>query len=293
MIQERPRMAVNGFVGLVVLLLALVACILGFIGGVAGKLVPVTLVSMAAGIGVCFLMKGLFMVAPNEGRVLQLFGSYVGTVREPGLRWANPFYSKERISLRVRNFQTDQIKVNDHSGNPIEIAAVVVWNVQDSAQALFEVDDFNHFVAVQSEAAIRNLASRYGYEPSAAGEISLRSHTDEIAEKLRAEIQERVSKAGVTVLEARISHLAYAPEIAHAMLRRQQAIAVIAARQKIVEGAVGMVEMALKSLSEHQVVQLDEKKKADMVANLLVVLCSDRDTTPTLSVGSASSHGMG
>lgn len=291
--QERPRQAVNGFAGLVVLLLALVACIVGFIGGVAVKLVPLALASMAAGIGICFLMKGLFMVAPNEGRVLQLFGSYAGTVREPGLRWANPFYSKESVSLRVRNFQTDQIKVNDHAGNPIEIAAVVVWNVQDTAQALFEVQDFNHFVAVQSEAAIRNLSSRYGYEPSAAGEISLRSHTDEIADKLRAEIQERVSKAGVTVIEARISHLAYAPEIAHAMLRRQQAIAVIAARQKIVEGAVGMVEMALKSLSEHQVVQLDEKRKADMVANLLVVLCSDRDTTPTLSVGSASPHGPG
>jgi regulator of protease activity HflC (stomatin/prohibitin superfamily) len=237
------------------------------------------------GAAALLLLKGLFVVNPNEGRVLQLFGNYIGTVRDPGLRWTNPFYSKDSISLRVRNFETTQLKVNDHSGSPIEIGAVVVWNIQDSAKAVFEVQDVDGFVRIQSEAALRTLASRFPYEPHAVGEISLRSHPDEIAEKLRGEIQERVAKAGVHINEARISHLAYAQEIAQAMLRRQQAIAIIAARQKIVEGAVSMVDMALKGLAAQGIVTLDEKQKAEMVGNLLVVLCADRDTHPMVNVG--------
>jgi regulator of protease activity HflC (stomatin/prohibitin superfamily) len=283
MMQERENHAPSGFAALVVLLgIAAGAAWLVLGGALRGPL-------MLGGVGLAllafFLMKGLFIVNPNEGRVLQLFGSYVGTVRAPGLRWANPFYSKAAVSLRVRNFETAQLKVNDHAGNPIEIGAVVVWNVEDSAKAVFEVDDADAFVRIQSEAALRTLASRYAYEPQSQGEISLRSHPEEIADKLRAEIQERVAKAGVKVGEARISHLAYAPEIAHAMLRRQQAAAVIAARQKIVEGAVSMVEMALKGLAQQGIVNLDEKQKADMVGNLLVVLCADRDAHPMVSVG--------
>jgi regulator of protease activity HflC (stomatin/prohibitin superfamily) len=248
---------------------------------------PLLAVAMIlGGFGAILLLKGLFIVNPNEGRVLQLFGTYVGTAREPGLRWTNPFYTKDTISLRVRNFETAQLKVNDHSGSPIEIGAVVVWNVEDSAKAAFEVQDADGFVRIQSEAALRNLASRFPYEPHAAGEISLRSHPEDIAEKLRAEIQERVSKAGVHVSEARISHLAYAPEIASAMLRRQQASAVIAARSKIVEGAVSMVQMALEELSKRSVVTLDEERKAAMVSNLLVVLCSEHETHPVVNTGS-------
>lgn len=229
---------------------------------------------------------GFFIVNPNEAVVLQLFGKYKGTTKEPGLRWANPFYSKAKVSLRVHNFECAKLKVNDNTGNPIEIAAVVVWKVIDSAEALFHVQSYENFVHVQSEAALRNLASRYAYDAHATGEIALRSHTEEIAEKLKAEIQQRLAQAGVEVLEARISHLAYAPEIAGAMLRRQQASAVVAARQKIVDGAVGMVEMALKALSEQHIVTLDEEKKATMVSNLLVVLCSERDTNPVVNVGS-------
>jgi regulator of protease activity HflC (stomatin/prohibitin superfamily) len=283
MMQEREAHAPSGFAALVVLLgIAAGSAWLVLGGALRG---PLMMGGVALAILAFFLMKGLFVVNPNEGRVLQLFGSYVGTVRAAGLRWANPFYSKAAVSLRVRNFETAQLKVNDHAGNPIEIGAVVVWNVEDSAKAVFEVDDADAFVRIQSEAALRTLASRYAYEPQSQGEISLRSHPEEIAERLRAEIQERVAKAGVKVGEARISHLAYAPEIAHAMLRRQQAAAVIAARQKIVEGAVSMVEMALKGLAQQGIVNLDEKQKADMVGNLLVVLCADRDAHPMVSVG--------
>jgi regulator of protease activity HflC (stomatin/prohibitin superfamily) len=230
-------------------------------------------------------IAGLFTVGPNDAQVLQLFADYRGTVREPGLRWTNPFYTKRRVSLRVRNFESERLKVNDLAGNPIEIAAVVVWRVVDTAEALFHVDDFTDFVHVQSEAAIRNLALSYPYDPHVEGEIALRSHTAEVAEHLKAEIQERLERAGVEVLEARISHLAYAPEIAHAMLQRQQASAMIAARQKIVEGAVGMVEMALDRLSHQKIVDLDNDKKATMIGNLLVVLCSDRGTQPVVSTG--------
>ena len=230
-----------------------------------------------------FVFAGLFTVGPNDAKILQLFGDYRGTVREPGLRWVNPFYTKRRVSLRVRNFESERLKVNDLAGNPIEIAAVVVWRVVDTAEALFHVDDFTDFVHVQSEAAIRNLALNYPYDPHVEGEVALRSHTAEVAEHLKTEIQERLVQAGVDVLEARISHLAYAPEIAHAMLQRQQASAVIAARQKIVEGAVGMVEMALDRLSHQKIVDLDNDKKAAMIGNLLVVLCSDRGTQPVVN----------
>lgn len=243
------------------------------------------LLALAAAVALVFSLIGLFTVGPNEAKVLQLFGDYRGTVREPGLRWVNPLYTKRSVSLRVRNFESERLKVNDLAGNPIEIAAVVVWRVVDTAEALFHVDDYVDFVHVQSEAALRNLALNYPYDPHVEGEIALRSHTSEVAEHLKVEIQERLVQAGVLVLEARISHLAYAPEIAHAMLQRQQAGAVIAARQKIVEGAVGMVEMALDRLSHQKIVDLDNDKKADMIGNLLVVLCSDRGAQPVVSAG--------
>jgi hypothetical protein len=230
-------------------------------------------------------LAGLFTVAPNEGRVLQLFGAYRGTAKEEGLRWANPFYSKKRISLRVRNFESAHLKVNDTDGNPIEIAAIVVWRVVDTAEAVFEVDDYEHYVKVQTESAVRNLATHYPYDAHLEGHLSLRGSTDEVAKKLKSEIQERLAKAGVEVIEARISHLAYAQEIAAAMLRRQQAGAIIAARQKIVEGAVGMVEMALDMLSKSQHVTLDEERKAAMVSNLLVVLCAAHDAQPVVNTG--------
>jgi len=246
------------------------------------------ILGVLSAIGCVFGLIGLFTVSPNEAKVLQLFGNYMGTVREPGLRWVNPLFTKRGISLRVRNFESERLKVNDLAGNPIEIAAVVVWRVVDSAEALFHVDNYDNFVHVQSESALRNMALSYPYDAHAEGEISLRSHTAEVALHLKTEIQERLAQAGVEVLEARISHLAYAPEIAHAMLQRQQASAVIAARQKIVEGAVGMVEMALQMLSRQKIVELDNEKKAAMVSNLLVVLCSDRGTQPIVSAGKSS-----
>lgn len=236
------------------------------------------------GIAGIFGLTGLFTVGPNEAKVLQLFGNYQGTVREPGLRWVNPFYSKRGLSLRVRNFESERLKVNDLAGNPIEIASVVVWRVVDTAEALFHVDNYDNFVHVQSESALRNMAMSYPYDAHVEGEAALRSHTAQIAEHLKTEIQDRLTQAGVEVLEARISHLAYAPEIAHAMLQRQQASAVVAARQTIVEGAVGMVEMALQMLSKQDIVQLDNERKAAMVSNLLVVLCSERGSQPVVSV---------
>ena len=226
------------------------------------------------------------MVHPNQGKVLQLFGKYVGTVRTAGLKWANPFYSKKALSLRVRNFESGKLKVNDSLGNPVEIAAVVVWRVVDTAEAIFEVDDFRSFVQIQSEAALRNMATNYPYDQHDEGEKSLRSHTVEIADGLRVEIQDRLGKAGVEVLESRISHLAYSPEIAPAMLQRQQATAIVAARRKIVEGAVGMVKQALNELSEKKVVDLDDERKAAMIGNLLVVLCGDHNVQPIVNAGS-------
>ncbi|HEX6316354.1 MAG TPA: SPFH domain-containing protein [Gemmatimonadaceae bacterium] len=228
---------------------------------------------------------GLFTVSPNDGKVLTLFGRYIGTVREAGLWFANPLYVKKRISLRVRNFETAKLKVNDNHSNPIEIAAVVVWRVIDSAEALFEVDDYQHYVQTQSEAAVRALAQSYPYDAHLVEEIALSTHPAEVAKGLQSAIQDRLEKAGVNVIEARISHLAYAPEIASAMLRRQQASAIIAARKKIVEGAVGMVENALEMISEKSIVQLDDERKAAMVSNLLVVLCSDRDAQPIVNAG--------
>jgi len=233
-----------------------------------------------------FLLCGFIIVNPNEAKVVQLFGTYVGSLRQMGFWWMNPLCSKRRISLRVRNFETPKLKINDHDGNPIEIAAVVVWRVVDSAEAAFEVDDYENFVHVQSEAALRNMATSHPYDAHQEGQMSLRSHTAEIAEHLKKEIQERLAKAGVEVLESRISLLAYAPEIASAMLRRQQATAIVAARQKYVEGAVGMVEMALEMLSRKNIVRLDEERKAAMVSNMLVVLCSDQHTQPVVNTGS-------
>ncbi len=229
---------------------------------------------------------GFFMVNPKEGRVLQLFGKYSGTVHASGLRWANPFYTKMRVSLRVRNFESSKLKVNDKNGNPIEIAAVIVWEVVDTAEAVFQVDDYEDYVSIQSESALRNLATSYAYDHHEEVGISLRSNPIEISEALKGEVQDRLGKAGVKVIEARISHLAYAPEIANAMLRRQQAMAIIAARTKIVEGAVGMVEMALHSLDERNIVELDAERKAAMVSNLLVVLCSDEAAQPIVNAGS-------
>jgi len=227
----------------------------------------------------------LTVVNPNQAKVVQLFGTYKGSIKEQGLWWVNPLSTRRRVSLRIRNFESSKLKVNDQDGNPIEIAAVVVWKVVETAEAIFQVDDYEHFVHVQSEAALRNLATRYPYDSHKEGDMSLRMSVLDIAHRLRDEIQERLAKAGVEVIEARITHLAYASEIASAMLRRQQASAVIAARQMIVEGAVGMVEMALEQLSAKHVVELDEERKASMVSNLLVVLCSDRDAQPIVNAG--------
>jgi regulator of protease activity HflC (stomatin/prohibitin superfamily) len=233
----------------------------------------------------CFLLFGFFIVNPNEAKVLQLFGKYAGTVKGDGFHWANPLLTKRRLSLRIRNFESATTKVNDLEGNPIEIASVVVWRVVDTFEASFEVDDYEHYVKVQTEGAIRNLATQYPYDSHEDERKSLRGNTLEIAEQLKAEIQERLSKAGVEVLESRINNLAYAPEIASAMLQRQQAGAIIAARSRIVEGAVGMVEHALEMLSQRSVVDLDNERKAAMVSNLLVVLCSDRHTQPVVNTG--------
>ena len=237
------------------------------------------IVLLAIGLG------GFFVVEPNQSTVLMLFGNYRGSERRPGLWWANPFMTKKRVTLRVRNFESSKLKVNDHDGNPIEIAAVVVWRVVDSAEAIFQVDNYDNFVHVQSEAALRNLATGHPYDAHNDGQMSLRGNTVEVAEQLKGEIQARLEKAGVEVLESRISHLAYAPEIANAMLRRQQASAVIAARTKIVEGAVSMVQMALDELALRSVVTLDEERKAAMVSNLLVVLCSEHETQPIVNAG--------
>ena len=285
MIRETER---SGIPGLPMLLFLLVG--LGLVGwAVVGAIKDQALVPVLAWLAVELVLIvcifGFFVVNPNEGRVMQLFGDYKGTVKTAGLRWANPFYSKRHISLRVRNFESGRLKVNDNDGNPIEIAAVVVWRVVDTAEAVFEVDNYENYVKVQTEAAVRNLATRYTYDAHEEHQTSLRGSTAAVAKDLQHEIQERLAKAGVQVIEARLSHLAYAPEIASAMLRRQQAGAIIAARQKIVEGAVGMVDMALARLAESNQVQLDEERKAAMVSNLLVVLCSDRDAQPVVNTG--------
>jgi hypothetical protein len=232
-----------------------------------------------------FVLKGFFMVAPNEAKLLTLFGDYVGTAKVAGLRWTNPFFMKRKISLRVRNFESSQLKVNDQDGNPIDIAAVVVWRVVETAEAVFEVADYENYVKVQTEAALRNAATSYPYDSHEEHIVSLRGSTAAVAEHLKTEVQQRLEKAGVEVLEARFSHMAYAQEIAAAMLQRQQAGAIIAARKLIVEGAVGMVEMALEQLSHKGIVNLDEERKAAMVSNLLVVLCGERSAQPILNTG--------
>jgi regulator of protease activity HflC (stomatin/prohibitin superfamily) len=285
MIRERERAAMSGVVIVLVLLVVLLAGTSGFVMGIRAQHVPLIILSIVVWATAVFLGVGVFSVNPNEARVLQLFGDYVGTVKTPGLRWANPLLTKKRVSVRIRNFETARLKVNDLEGNPIEIAAVVVWRVVDTAEACFEVDDYNNYVHVQSEAALRNLSTSYPYDAHDEAHISLRGHTGVVADHLKREIQERLAKAGVEVLEARISHLAYAPEIAAAMLQRQQAGAIIAARQRIVEGAVGMVDMALEMLSRKGIVHLDEERKAAMVSNLLVVLCGEKGATPVVNTG--------
>jgi regulator of protease activity HflC (stomatin/prohibitin superfamily) len=250
---------------------------------------PATMGAWALGGVAIFLgLLGFFIVQPNQTAVLQFFGKYVGTCRDEGLRWVNPFYTKRTVTLRIRNFESGKLKVNDLEGSPIEIAAVVVWQVHDTAEAVFNVDSYEHFVHVQSESALRQMAASYPYDLHGEHLAALRSHTSEVNEHLAREIQERLASAGVKVLEARVSHLAYAPEIAQAMLQRQQASAIIAARTKIVEGAVSMVHMALEQLSERGVVTFDEQRKAAMVANLLVVLCGERGTQPVVNTGTAS-----
>jgi regulator of protease activity HflC (stomatin/prohibitin superfamily) len=285
MIREREAASLPGLPVLLLLLLAVAVTVYAVVTQAFGSTLPIIGTEALLCVLWFFLMVGVFVVNPNEGRVLQLFGDYVGTVKTAGLRWANPFYTKKRISLRVRNFESARLKVNDQEGNPIEIAAVVVWRVVDTAEAVFEVDDYQNFVKVQSEAAVRNLATRYKYDAHEEDQMSLRGNTADVAEHLKTEIQDRLAKAGVEVLEARISHLAYAPEIAQAMLQRQQAGAIIAARQRIVEGAVGMVQMALDMLSHRDILELDNERKAAMVSNLLVVLCGERSTQPVINTG--------
>lgn len=247
---------------------------------------PLPAVAVVVGLLTAFSAIGLYMVEPNQAAVISLFGKYVGTVKDNGLRWNNPFFTNKKVSLRVRNFESGRLKVNELDGSPIEIAAVIVWRVVDSAEAVFNVDSYESFVHIQSEAALRAMATSYPYDQHEEGEIALRSHPTEISDRLKEHLDERLTAAGVDVLEARISHLAYAPEIAHAMLQRQQANAVIAARTRIVAGAVGMVEMALAELQKSGLVQLDEERRATMVSNLLVVLCSDRGTQPVVNTGS-------
>jgi regulator of protease activity HflC (stomatin/prohibitin superfamily) len=282
---ERKGFSIAGipFIGVCLLLVAIGVWLLASADSVRPALhvVPGILLLVLTG----FLLKGFFQVAPNEAQVMQLFGRYTGSVRDEGLRSTTPFYSKHRVSLRVRNFESGRLKVNDNDGNPIEIAAVVVWQVVDTAEAVFCVEDYENFVHIQSESALRQMAQSYPYDAHDDGQPSLRSHGEVINDHLRDEIQARLERAGVQVIEARISHLAYAQEIAQAMLQRQQAGAIIAARTKIVEGAVSMVEMALDQLSRRGVVELDEERKAAMVSNLLVVLCGERGTQAVVNTG--------
>ncbi len=285
MLQEKELKPLPGGLMLAVLIAVPVLLVVPFRYAVAehnGLLIAACLLAFIADM-VC--TGGFTVTNPNEAKVVQLFGAYLGTIKQQGFWWVNPFTHRRRVSLRVRNFESSKLKVNDQDGNPIEIASVIVWRVIETAEAVFHVDDYEHYVHVQSESAVRTLATAYPYDAHNESQMSLRMSVVEIAHKLRDEIQERVGKAGVEIIEARITHLAYAPEIASVMLRRQQANAIIAARQKIVEGAVGMVEMALAMLSEKNVVELDEERKASMVSNLLVVLCSDRDAQPIVNAG--------
>ncbi|MCF6262085.1 MAG: SPFH domain-containing protein [Xanthomonadales bacterium] len=286
MITEIDRKAMSGYPMLLVLFVLSIGSIAAIITFGKADSMLLMVASMVVLLVVLVCWGGFFMVHPNESKVLQLFGQYAGTAKDAGLRWANPFLSKTAVSTRVRNFESSALKVNDSVGNPIEIASVVVWRVIDSAEAIFEVDDYESFVRIQTEAALRNMASAHPYEAHQGEEIALRSSPAEIAEFLKIEVQDRLQKAGVEVIESRISHLAYAQEIASAMLKRQQAQAIVAARSTIVEGAVGMVKMALDELKSLDVVDLDEERKAAMVSNLLVVLCGEENAQPIINSGS-------
>jgi uncharacterized membrane protein YqjE len=279
---EKPYLTMNG----IAMLLALIG--LGFVEAFVIVAVRNPVMIVAIGVAIAFIAPGFFMLQPNHAAVLLLFGKYLGTERNPGLRWTLPWNLRKRVSVRTRNQNIETLKVNDKRGNPVEIGAVVVWRVEDTAQALFDVEDFEQFVKVQSESALRHVATRYDYDEGEEHDshvVTLRAGADVVAEALREELQVRVQLAGVRIEEAKLTHLAYAPEIAGAMLRRQQAEAVISARSKIVIGAVSMVEMALKSLSEKNVVELDDERRAAMVSNLMVVLCSERDTQPIVNTG--------
>lgn len=287
MIREKPAFIAPGLLTFLILFVLEVLTIAALVALIVGRapwpLIVLDVLAITV-IGICF--GGFLIVSPNEAQVLQVFGNYAGTVNRPGFWWTNPFtLPRRKVSQRVRNFESSHLKVNDHDGNPIEIAAIVVWRVTDTAEAVFMVDDYENFVKVQTEAAVRNLATSYAYDSHQDDRLSLRTASDEITGRLRSEVQDRLAKAGIEVIEARLSHLAYAPEIAQAMLRRQQASAVVAARARIVEGAVGMVEMALAELSKRSVVELDEERKAAMVSNLLVVLCSEQNTQPVVNTG--------
>jgi regulator of protease activity HflC (stomatin/prohibitin superfamily) len=281
--KERQVLTLPGVPMVLILLALLAACAWWLLQSAIAFVSPVP--PVLAGALVVFCGFGFYIVQPNQAAVMQFFGKYVGSERNSGLRWANPFYTKKTVTLRVRNFESSKLKVNDLEGSPIEIAAVVVWQVHDAAEAVFNVDDYENFVQVQSEAALRQMATSYPYDLHEEHTIALRSHAKEISEHLRSEVQERLAQAGLTVIEARVSHLAYAPEVAHAMLQRQQAAAIIAARTRIVEGAVSMVHMALEQLAAKGVVRLDEERKAAMVSNLLVVLCGERGTQPIVNTG--------
>jgi regulator of protease activity HflC (stomatin/prohibitin superfamily) len=281
-VTERVARGLSGWPVVGVVVLAIAGGVLLIAAGV-GALVGVGIALIVAGV---LATSGLTAVAPGQARVVQLLGRYAGTIRTDGLRWVNPLTTRRRISTRIRNHETDLAKVNDADGNPIEMAAVVVWQVEDTAKAVFEVDDFVAFVAIQTETAVRHIAGSYPYDAHGGEQLSLRENADEITGKLSDEITARVESAGVRVIESRITRLSYAPEIAQAMLRRQQAGAVVSARQQIVDGAVGMVETALSRLAESDVVDLDEERKATMVSNLLVVLCGDRDAQPVVNAGS-------
>ena len=291
--KDVERASMNGFLGLfihiIIVPVIFLATFVLYAGGAAGIIIAILLQSII-GILWCVMWNSYVVINPNETAVLQFFGKYAGTVKTEGFRWfINPLFEKTKISFRIRNFESAKLKVNDVNANPIDIAAVVVWKVFDAAEALFEVDDYDNYVQIQSEAALRAMATKYPYdviEEKDLGGVALSSHQEEVAQELRESVQARLSRAGIEVLEARISHLAYAPEVAQAMLRRQQASAVVAARREIVDGAVGMVELALDQLSVKGIIELDEDKKATMVSNLLVVLCSETDTTPVVNTGS-------
>jgi regulator of protease activity HflC (stomatin/prohibitin superfamily) len=285
MFRENEYRASNGLTSLLLLIVVGLASFAGLLKSAQAQMPAGVIVSLLVLVVTCVLLGGLFIVNPGDAKALILFGSYKGTVKTPGFWFANPFLTKRKISLRIRNFETQKLKVNDNRANPIEIAALVVWKVVETAEALFEVDDYQKYVAVQSESAVRAVAQSYPYDSHADNEQALSTHTAEVSKSLQVAIQDRLAKAGVEVIEARISHLAYSPEIAQAMLQRQQATAIIAARFKIVEGAVGMVENALELLGSKGIVHLDEERKAQMVSNLLVVLCSERSATPILNAG--------